>query len=231
MIETIQSYAIFFFLAICSLAALAVFLERMMVLKKADMDSDALLLKLRQPLQEGDLVEAIRYCQEQPGPVSNIIKAGLMRHDLGMDRVEAAMESSGRLEIAGLERGARLLAIISHVAPLLGLLGTVVGFIEAFGQMRASGLVDITSSHLGAALEYALMTTAVGLAVAIPSLMGYHYIVSRVESFVLEIQTVASEVVEILLFPADELAHGGMRHSKSYEETAKGRGHRKKGYP
>lgn len=186
-------------LGLCSIVGLAVFIERMVVLRRSAIDSDQLLLQLRSSLQEGDIVDSIRCCEEAGGSIAHIIKAGLTRHSRGIDNVEAAMEAAGRLEIASLEKNARALAIISHLAPLLGLLGTVLGFIQAFGEMRTSGLVDITASHIGSALEYALITTAAGLVVAIPTLVGYNYILSRVETIVLEMQTIASEVVEILL--------------------------------
>jgi biopolymer transport protein ExbB len=117
------------------------------------------------------------------------------------------MEMSGLIEIAQLEKNAKILSIIAYIAPLIGLLGTVLGFIQAFSEMRTSGLVDISSTRIGEAMEYALVTTAAGLVVAIPSIIAYNYLVSRVEGFVLEIQTTASEIVDMLVYREEEFQY------------------------
>ena len=109
------------------------------------------------------------------------------------------MELSGLIEISRLEKNAKILSIIASITPLIGLLGTVLGFIQAFAEMRTSGLVDISATRLGEAMEYALVTTAAGLVVAIPCVIAYNYIVSRVEGFILEIQTTSSEIVNLLI--------------------------------
>lgn len=190
---------ILWLLGLCSLIGVAVFIERVRQLSRAEVDSDRFLLTLRQRVQDGDLIASIELCDESGGTLANIIKAGLLRHHRPQSYIENAMEMAGRLEIANLEKNAQILAIISTLAPLVGLLGTVLGFIQAFGEMRLSGLVDITATGLGSALEYALITTAAGLVVAIPALLAYHYLVSRIEKIVLEIQVVSAEVVEMLL--------------------------------
>ena len=98
-----------------------------------------------------------------------------------------------------MEKNARILSIIAHVAPLIGLLGTVLGFIKAFAEMRMSRLVEISATQIGEAMEYALVTTAAGLVVAIPAVIGYNYLVSRVEGVVVEVQATAAEVVDLLM--------------------------------
>lgn len=200
MIDLIANWnLILVVIGFCSVVAVGVFIERLYVLKKAEGDSDQLLVLLRQSLENGSIVEAVEICETDKTAIGNIIRAGLMRHSRGLSYVESAMETSAKLEIALLEKNARALSIISYMTPLLGLLGTVLGFIQAFGEMRTSGLVDITTTRIGAALEYALVTTAAGLVVAIPVLLAYNYIVARIETFVLEAQTAANEVVDILI--------------------------------
>jgi len=110
------------------------------------------------------------------------------------------MEMRGLIEIAKMEKHARLLSILAHLAPLIGLLGTVLGFIKAFAEMRVSSLIEISTTQIGAAMEYALVTTAAGLVVAIPAVIGYNYIVSRIEGMVVEIQATSSEVVDLLAY-------------------------------
>ena len=187
-------------IALCSFFGLSIFLERLFYLKRAQNDTNSLLLKLRRSINDGNIVDAITVCDENPGAISSIVKAGLVKHASEKERIESAMERSGKLEIALLEKNVQILSIIAHITPLIGLLGTVLGFIEAFGQMRLSGLVDISTTKLGEAMEYALISTAAGLSIAIPAVVAYNYLVSRIDQFVLEIQTTALEVVDILIY-------------------------------
>jgi biopolymer transport protein ExbB len=171
-----------------------------MHLRKSEIDTNGFIINLRKNIHDGNIVEAIQTCEHTKGTISNIVKAGLSKHNRGKEEIENAMEISGLIEIAQLEKNAKILSIIAHIAPLIGLLGTVLGFIQAFSEMRMSGLVDISATRIGEAMEYALVTTAFGLVVAIPSILAYNYIVSRVEGFILEIQTTSSEIVDMLVY-------------------------------
>lgn len=188
----------------CSVVSFAIFIERFLHLRKSEIDTNQFIIDLRRSIQEGNLIEAIQTCENNKGTISNIVKAGLVKHNRPKEQIENAMEVTGLIEIAHLEKNAKILSIIAHVAPLIGLLGTVLGFIQAFSEMRASGLVDISATRIGEAMEYALVTTAAGLVVAIPSILAYNYIVSRVEGFILEIQTTSAEIVDLLVH-RDEL--------------------------
>ncbi len=183
----------------CSLVSFTIFIERFLHLRKSEIDTNQFIIDIRNSIKEGNIVEAIRVCENKAGTISNIVKAGLLRHNRGKEQIEQAMELSGLVEIAQLEKNGKILSIIAHITPLIGLLGTVLGFIQAFAEMRMSGLVDISATRIGEAMEYALVTTAAGLVVAIPSVLAYNYIVSRIEGFVLEIQTTSSEVVDLLV--------------------------------
>jgi biopolymer transport protein ExbB len=183
---------------LCSIVAAAVFFERLVYLKKIDIDSASLIVILRKAIEEGNIAEAMNICDENPSCVANIIKAGLCKHERPIEKIENAMELRGLIEIAKMEKNARILSIIAHVAPLIGLLGTVLGFIKAFGEMRMSSLIEISATQIGEAMEYALVTTAAGLVVAIPAVIGYNYLVSRIEAMIVEIQATSSEVVDLL---------------------------------
>lgn len=183
----------------CSILSFAIFIERLMHLRKSEIDTNNFIINLRKTIKDGNIVEAVQYCENTGGTISNIMKAGLLKHNRSKEQIENAMEVSGLIEIAQLEKNAKILSIIAHIAPLIGLLGTVLGFIQAFSEMRASGLVDISATRIGEAMEYALVTTAAGLVVAIPSIIAYNYVVSRVEGFILEIQTTSSEIVDLLV--------------------------------
>src|SRR3990167_8567162 len=124
----------------CSLIGMAIFFERLLFLRKAEVDSNALIISLRQAIREQNIMEAIRICEVREGAVSNILRAGLLKHERAKEDIEGAMEVAGLCEIARLEKNAKILSVIAHIAPLIGLLGTVIGFIQAFSEMRVSGL-------------------------------------------------------------------------------------------
>lgn len=182
----------------CSIISFTIFIERLMNLKRSEIDTNRFVVDMRKTIKDGNIVEAVGVCEATGGTIANIVKAGLIKHTRSKEQIENAMEIAGLIEIARLEKNAKLLSVIAYIAPLIGLLGTVLGFIQAFSEMRMSGLVDISASRIGEAMEYALVTTAAGLVVAIPSIIAYNYIVSRVEGFVLEIQTTSSEIVDML---------------------------------
>lgn len=190
----------------CSVASFTIFIERLMQLNRSEINTNQFIIAMRKTIKDGNIVEAVHVCEQTGGTIAAIIKAGILKHNRGKEQIESAMEIAGLIEIARLEKNAKILSMIAHVAPLIGLLGTVLGFIQAFAEMRLSGLVDISATRIGEAMEYALITTAAGLVVAIPSVLAYNYIVSRVEGFVLEIQTSSAEIVDLLLERAEEYA-------------------------
>jgi biopolymer transport protein ExbB len=192
-------YFILIIIALLSTAALTVFIERLWYLKKSERDTSRLLSKIRESLHLGNIAEAAGICEETGGPVAKILRASIGKHAKSRQQIENAIEIAGMIEIAGLEKNAKVLSVVAHIAPLIGLLGTVLGFIQAFSEMRLSGLVDISATGLGEAMELALITTAAGLAVAIPCVIAYNYIISRIASFVLEMEACSNEIVDILL--------------------------------
>lgn len=192
-------------IAACSVVAVAIFIERLITLKRSEINANAFLIDLRKHIEQQNMVEAMRLCDNTGGAIGNIIKVGLGKHDRGKQEMEASIEVAGMTEVARLEKNAKILSVIAHITPLIGLLGTVLGFIEAFTEMRQSGLMDISTTRIGEAMEYALVTTAAGLAVAIPTVIGYNYIVSRIKGIVLEMHTTASEVVDIVTHDAYEI--------------------------
>lgn len=187
----------------CSIASMTIFFERIFYLKKSEINTNKFVIALRKVIQENNIMEAIRICEDTEGSVANIIRSGLLKHERSKNEIESSMEMTGLNEIANLEKNAKILSIIAHITPLIGLLGTVLGFIQAFSEMRASGLMDISTTKVGEAMEYALVTTAAGLVVAIPTVVGYNYLVSRVKSIVLDIQTTSSEIVDLLVYRSE----------------------------
>lgn len=193
------SNAILMIIGLCSIISFGILIERLIYFKKADSDTNSLLLLLRKNIEEGDLFEAIKNCEVSGGAIARVLTVGLKKHNRSQEQIESALEIAGMMEIAALERNAKILSVIAHLSPLIGLLGTVIGFIQAFSEMKMSGLVDIAANQIGEAMEYALITTAAGLLVAIPSVIAYNYLVSRIDAFVLEMHATSSEVVDLLM--------------------------------
>jgi len=179
-----------------SAVAIVVFIERFLHFHRAQINSTEFLNGVRTVLRKDNVVEAISICDATPGPVARLVKTAILNRDHGRERVREALEEAGLAEVPRLEEKLNLLATIAQLAPLLGLLGTVLGFIKTFMLMQREGL----HSHVGqlsTGIWQALICAAAGLAVAIPTHAGYNYLVSRVNSIVLDMERAATEIVNI----------------------------------
>jgi len=185
---------------LASAVALAVFVERLLHLHRAQINSTEFLNGVRNVLKRDNVVEAISICDATPGPVARLVKTAVLSRDFGRERVREAIEEAGLAEVPRLEDNLNLLATIAHITPLLGLLGTVVGFIHIFGQMEQAGL-HAHIEQLSKGIWQALICTAAGLAVAVPCYAGYNYLVSRVNAVVLDMERAATEIVNIVTEP------------------------------
>ncbi len=184
-------------IALCSIVALAICLERFLSLRRATIDTREFMDTMRDVLRQNRIQEAVEICDDVDGPIARIMRAGILKHDRGKDDIREAIEDAGHLEIPRLERYLSALATCANIAPLIGLLGTVAGMIKAFAQIQhLHGQVN--PSDLAEGISNALVTTAAGLTVAIPALIAYNYFVTRVESMVLEMEISSSELVELL---------------------------------
>jgi len=180
-----------------SIFALAIALERFFVLRRATIDTRELMDTVRTILRQGKPQEAVQICDEADVPVARILKAGLLKHDRPKIDIREALENAGSLEVPRLERYLSALATCANIAPLLGLLGTVQGMLIAFEQIKnKQGLVN--PSDLAEGIGNALITTFAGLAVAIPVLVVHNYYISRVDNMVLEMESSASELTDLL---------------------------------
>jgi biopolymer transport protein ExbB len=187
--------------------ALAVFVERVLHCHRAQINSAEFLNGVRNVLKRDNVVEALSICDATPGPVARLVKTAILNRDKGRDRVREAVEEAGLAEVPLLEEKLNLLATIAQIAPLLGLLGTIVGFMEIFGQLQAAGLY----AHfelLAHGIWKALICAGAGIAVAIPAYAGYNYLVSRINKIVLDMERAASEIVNIVT------ENGGNGHGK-----------------
>jgi biopolymer transport protein ExbB len=184
-------------LLLASAVAVAVFIERVLHCHRAQINSIEFLNGVRTVLKRDNVVEALSICDATPGPVARLVKTAILNRDHGRDRVRESLEETGLAEVPRLEERLNLLATIAQIAPLLGLLGTVLGFIDVFQGMQQDGLIA-NVQNLSKGVWEALICTAAGLAVSIPSHAGYNYLVSRVNNIVLDMERAATEIVNIV---------------------------------
>ena len=191
----------------CSSIALGITLERLLTLHKADVDSDDLLDRVSQKLDVNEIEEALALCANTPGPVAETLAIGLRKliflERIGKSPEEieegivAAMEDHGGHVVNWLERNLTTLATIASLAPILGMMGTVVGMIRAF--ITSADANNMTPATVGKGIGEALLCTAGGLIVAALSTVEYNYFTARVNRFVLQVQSAGTTLVERVL--------------------------------
>src|SRR5579862_6335635 len=140
--------AVFWLILLAGAVAVVVFVERFLHCHRAQINSTEFLNGVRNVLRRDNIVEAISICDATPGPVARLVKTAILNRDRGRDRVREAVEEAGLAEVPQLEERLNLLATIAQLAPLLGLLGTVIGFIRMFMQLQQQGLyAHISGEH------------------------------------------------------------------------------------
>jgi biopolymer transport protein ExbB len=181
----------------CSVIAIAVFAERLLYLHRATIHVGEFLQGLSNLLQRRNFAEALHESAGTPGPVARVIHAAIIRHDAPRAELREIVQEAGQLEVPKLERFLGVLAALAYVAPLLGLLGTVTGMIDAFGTLSANGGYA-TVTELSNGVYKSLLTTAAGLVVATPTFIAYSYLSSRVNTLMHEMERAGIEVVHML---------------------------------
>ena len=195
-------------LLILAIVGLAVVIERFRSLKMLDSDDDSLRQKVIDLLSDDKPEEALEICENSRGPVAAVLANGLRKylvlkklgHDQGQieEQVVKSMESYGVHIVSALERHLPILATISSVAPMLGFLGTVAGMITAFDDIVLKmGEVNIVEAA-ASGISIALYTTAFGLIVGIPAYLFFNYFSSVINSFVLQVESTAAELIEVV---------------------------------
>ena len=179
-----------------SILGITVVFWRWWALRQATTGVAAFLKELRGKLVARDVPGAIAVCERHGGPVASIVKAGLLRFGRPKDEVEMALQDASAHELSALERGLPILATVAMIAPLLGFLGTVTGMINSFEALASVGLNNPAAVARG--ISQALITTAAGLAIAIPIQMAYNSFVTRVNALVRSMESAAHVVLEAM---------------------------------
>jgi len=181
---------------LCSVIALAIFLERLWVLRRSQVLPEAFIRHVEELLRKGKVAEALYLCQGQASSIARVFLGGLKNAGRGMWLVKEGIEEMGSREAVVLEKHVGALATIANLTPLLGLLGTVSGMIKTFNVISVQGVGN--PAPLAGGIAEALITTASGLCVAIPTLVCYRILKDRTETLVFEMEEHSMEIIEIL---------------------------------
>lgn len=185
---------------LCSVFSVAIILERIFFYLSIRTDKSAPLSQIMDLTKKGEITEAIELCQKKSFYATNILKAGLSQNQKPKKAIEEAMENASLYEVPKLEKNLNFLGTIAHISPLLGLLGTVIGMVSCFYTIeqvtQTAGMVNPTD--LAGGIWTALITTAAGLSVAIPTYIMYNYFIHKVRLLTLVAERASTELLEIL---------------------------------
>jgi biopolymer transport protein ExbB len=181
----------------CSIISIGVFAERLFYLHRATIHVGEFLKGLSNLIRRRNFAEALHESAGTPGPVARVIHSAIIRHDAPRSELRDIVQEAGQLEVPKLERFLGVLATLAFLAPLLGLLGTVTGMMDAFATIASSGGYA-TVTELSSGIYKSLLTTAAGLVVATPTFVAYSYLSSRVNTVLHDMERAGIEIVHML---------------------------------
>jgi biopolymer transport protein ExbB len=182
-----------------AVAGIVLFVERTLFLHRGQIKSTAFVDGIKNILAKRRIVEALTVCEETPGPVASVVKAALLHAHADESKMRFAVQEAGIIEIPALERRLGTIAAIAQVAPLVGLLGTLLGMATTFYAFMEQGGEYATARALAAGMWQALLASAGALLVAIPAHLSYHFLAGRVRSIVRDVEWAGNEMMRYLL--------------------------------
>lgn len=197
----VQGGWIMIVLAVLSVLAIYIFIDKYLALKKAGKNQDGFMQNIKNYIKEGKIDNAIDSCRNNGSPISRMIEKGLQRIGRPLNDVNTAIENVGKQEVAKLEKGLALLATIAGGAPMIGFFGTVTGMVQSFSSMAAAGNA-LEIKDLAGGIETALVTTVGGLFVGIIAYFAYNILVSKVNNLVNDLESKTTEFMDVLNEPA-----------------------------
>lgn len=177
-----------------SVLGVSIIIERLLYFKKNQTDEEKILTRLKSSLEKGYYDEALSICENNPSIISNLMKIGIEHRHYSAQVIKDRITDAANLEIPRMEKNVSTLGTIAHISPLLGLLGTVTGNIQAFGLLGNFG-VGADPALLARGIAEALVTTAAGIIVSIPAIVFYNYLVSRVNHSIINLETRVGDLV------------------------------------
>ncbi len=184
-------------LAALALLGLMLFVERVLYLHRGQIRAKTFVEGIRNILAKRRLVEAITVCEEAPGPVAAVVKAALLHADAPVETMRFHVQEAGIVELPALERRLGAIAAVAQVAPLVGLLGTVLGLITTFRAFEQSGNYAMMGA-LSAGMWQALIVAAGSLMLAIPAHLAHHFLSARVRAIVRDMEWSGNEIMRYL---------------------------------
>ena len=181
----------------CSVLMIAVTLERYFHFHRSRVDVGDLLHGLRNLIRNRNYAEALHECAGTPGPVARVIHSAIRRHDAPRAELKEIVEESGQLEVPKLEKYLAVLLSISYIAPLIGLLGTVLGLVHTFVQIDLGGGFA-TASQMSKGVYESLISSAAGLVVAIPAFVFYSFLRSYSRTLMHDMERAGIEIVNVI---------------------------------
>lgn len=200
----------------CSVLGLIFIIERAIAYRRIQGDTADIFSKTRECLLGGDLRSSVEVCESFDHPVATTLKSGLLRFGKSGDEIEKAMESVALHEVSKLEKGLWIMATVANVAPLVGFLGTVSGMITSFEALAEVGLGN--PQAVAGGISEALISTATGLAVALPVQAAYNYFNHRVANFALDMETSSSMLLETFSEIEDQTAKPSTTENASSQQ-------------
>lgn len=185
-------------LLVLALLGLMLVIERTLYLHRGQIRAKAFVDGIRNILAKRRLVEALTVCEETPGPVAAVVKAALLHADDSAEVMRFHVQEAAVVELPALERRLGAIAAVAQVAPIVGLLGTVIGMITTFVAFERGGNYALAST-LSAGMWQALLATAGSLMLAAPMHLAYHFLSGRVRSIVRDIEWSGNEIMKYLL--------------------------------
>lgn len=185
-------------LLVLAVLGLTLFVERVLYLHRGQIRAKAFLEGIKNIMAKRRLVEALTVCEETPGPVAAVVKAALLHAGDSADVMRFHVQEAAVIELPVLERRIGSIAAIAQVAPLVGILGTVLGMIATFLAFEKGGNYAMAAA-LSRGMWQALITTAASLMLAIPAHLAHHFLTSRVRSIVRDVEWSGNEIMKYLL--------------------------------
>jgi biopolymer transport protein ExbB len=187
---------IMYLILFASLVGVVIIIERLIFFRRIRVDEQTLIRRLKATLEKGHADEALAICEANPSPITNLMKVGIENRHHPKQVIREAILDAANLEIPKLERSLSALGTVANLSPLLGLLGTVTGNIRSFGVI-GMGIVGDPAA-LARGIAEALLTTAFGLIVAIPAIIFYNYLVTKVNNIITRLENRVNELVLLL---------------------------------
>lgn len=181
-----------------ALLGITLFIERTLYLHRGQIRAKAFVDGIKNTLAKRRLVEALTLCEETPGPVAVVVRAALLHADDPADVMRFHVQEAAVVELPALERRLGSIAAIAQVAPLVGLLGTLLGMMATFSRFEQGGHYAMAAA-LSGGMWQALLATAGSLVIAIPAHLAYHFLSGRVRAIVRDMEWSANEIMKYLL--------------------------------